>query len=86
MTRITFLDDSRCVAWDSRDFLKQDANGILFSLINQVNQPIKMKISQPHRALCSMLSHKPLLGGGLTRSSISSYVNLSGLNSLIFCP
>ena len=53
-----------CAAWDSRGQWRQDGNAFLFSLVNQDNKPIKMKIIEPQFAIYCFSSYGPIFGGG----------------------
>jgi hypothetical protein len=49
--------------WNHNDNYKADRNSFIFSLINKLNKPIKMKWSKNNGILCDS-SYGPIFGGG----------------------
>jgi hypothetical protein len=49
--------------WNHIGYYKADPNSFIFSLINKLNKPIKMKCSQNHGIYCNS-SYGPTFGGG----------------------
>jgi len=68
--------------WNHNGGFKADPNSFIFSLINKLNKPIKMKCSQNHGIYCNS-SYGPTFGGGhdlhiddKSNTNTSSYSNL----------
>jgi len=68
--------------WNHTGDYKADPNSFIFSLINMLNEPIKMKCSQNHGIYCNS-SYGPTFGGGhdlhiadRSNTNTSSYSNL----------
>ncbi len=68
--------------WNHIGYYKADPNSFIFSLINMLNKPIKMKCSQNHGIYCNS-SYGPTFGGGhdlhiadKSNTNTSSYSNL----------
>ena len=74
------------VAWSSPSVggeYKRDRNAFLFSLVNQENHPIKIKVSQPQHAFICHPSYGPSFGRGsdifiapFSNTNAGSYSNL----------
>jgi hypothetical protein len=50
-------------AWNHTGDYKADPNSFLFSLINKLNKPIKMKLSRSY-GICCVSNYGPTFGGG----------------------
>jgi hypothetical protein len=51
--------------WQSREAEKSDPNAFTFSLINKENEPCKMNVSDPNKAIYCISRHGPIFGGSI---------------------
>jgi hypothetical protein len=72
-------------SWSSNyDEYKSDNNAFIFSLINHINKPIKIKCTNPTNSIFNCANGGPTFGGGddfyicdYSNINLSSYSNLS---------
>jgi hypothetical protein len=66
----------------SADFYRTDPNAFIFSFINQLNRPIKIKCNNPKYAIGSHNLFCPLFGVGVLKISNKSNSNLNSYSNL----
>ena len=62
------------VAWETKSNFKKDADAFIFSLVNQVNKPLKMNASLANCAICCSPNFGPKFGGDITISEMSNSI------------
>ena len=51
-------------AWSSKDEWVRSSNSFVFSLVNAVGGPVRLRCTRPERAILCFFSYGPVFGGG----------------------